>query len=195
MKLTPILVAGIAAIATIASSNALVHADLVNDTTNATVNVEATKDDNKLYLQSAPDFHFDKVSVADVYKGFDRSQTGTNDLTIIDTRAADRTDAWQLDVTMKPFAEGTDILSRADMNLTTSATPKFEFVSPKLNTTETINLAKATENRGTLTLAGKDIKAELVQQATPTAKAKDGSKYSADLVWTLTPTLKTAAAL
>ena len=203
MKFTPFLLAGVAAIATIASTNATVQAATtkVTDPTKATVKVVASDtDDNQLYLSSAPDFHFTAATVTEIYTKFQRlNQVATNDLQIIDTRTADHEEKWQLAVALSPFVakdDPNDILNPATVTLKPDQPSTFQVNQTPLTTGGTPGqLAAALEDRGTLTLPADQIKADLVQTGTPKAKAKNGSEYSANLTWTLTATIKPAAAL
>jgi hypothetical protein len=205
MKFTTFLAASAAALTTIAASTAVVHADdnTASTGTDATVHVKADAAfDNKLILQTAPDFLFPDAKVKEIYDKYDHEVTGSNkDLVIIDTRTADRTEGWQLDTAITAFHDGDDVLNKATVTLSTATTPAFTFNEKEMTTGtvalpgEAIHLATSLTDRGTLTLPAKDIKAHLVQTGTPSAKAKDGSQYQAILTWTLTPTIKTAAAL
>lgn len=205
MKFTTFLAASAAALTTIAASTAVVHADdtTASTGTDATVHVKADATlDNKLFLQTAPDFLFPDAKVTEIYDKYDHEVTGSNkDLVIIDTRTADHTEAWQLSTAITAFHAGDDVLNPADVTLSTTGTPTFKFneTTMKTGTIDTAGAASilggSQTSRGTLSLPAGQIKAHLVQTGTPTAKAKDGSQYQATLTWTLTSTIKTAAAL
>lgn len=205
MKFTTFLAASATALTTIAASTAVVHADVTTDGTgtDATVHVKADATlDNKLFLQTAPDFLFPDAKVTEIYDKYDHEVMGSNkDLVIIDTRTADHTEAWQLSTAITAFHEGDDVLNKATVTLSTTTSPAFTFNKTEMQTGtvdqpgEAISAAKSLTDRGTLTLPAKDIKAHLVQTGTPSAKAQDGSQYQATLTWTLTSTIKTAAAL
>lgn len=198
MKMTMLMAAGLAAFATVATSAtpAFAATDEKSQSTQATVNITASADDNQLRLDSAPSFTFEEASVSDVYAGFDRDITSTGALQITDTRAADQTEGWQLDTKLSKFAEGSDQLNAATVNLTTTATaPSFTFGKKLVTDETTAKLGESADQRGTLTLKAGDIKAALHQDATPTAKAKSGSVYTAKLTWTLATAIKPAQAL
>lgn len=205
MKFTTFLAASAAALTTIAASTAVVHADdnTASTGTDATVHVKADAAlDNKLILQTAPDFLFPDAKVKEIYDKYDHEVTGSNKaLVIIDTRTADRTEGWQLSTAITAFHDGDDVLNPADVTLSTTGSPAFKFneTTMKTGTFDTAGVATilggSQTSRGTLSLPAGQIKAHLVQTGTPTAKAKDGSQYQATLTWTLTSTIKTAAAL
>ncbi|WP_125710286.1 WxL domain-containing protein [Lacticaseibacillus porcinae] len=201
MKFTPIFIAGAATIAALTSANATVHAAEVKGPTKATVKVVASEtDDNQLYLSSAPDFNFKEATVTEIYTKFQRlNQEAIHDLQIVDTRTADHEEKWQLAVALSRFAakdDPKDVLNSATVTLKPNQQSTFQVNETPLTTGgDSAQLAAALEDRGTLTLPAAQIKADLVQTGTPKAKAKNGSEYVADLTWTLTTTMKPAAAL